>query len=262
MKKIGIIGCGNMGEAILAGARDKFSIIVSETCRSRQKYLKKVYGLTAKSIADLLKVCDIVVLAVKPQGVDDVLKQIKGSAFNKKLFVSIAAGITTNYLEKKIGSRPCVVRAMPNLPAKIQKGVTAVCKGKYSSSKDLEVAVSIFDTVGKTIVVKETLMDSVTAVSGSGPGYIYLFIEEIIKAAKTLGLNEKIASDLVVQSFEGSVELLKRSDDDAQALRKKVSSKGGTTQAAIDVFLNKKIDVIFKQALTAAQKRSKTLSRR
>ncbi|MDD3374828.1 MAG: pyrroline-5-carboxylate reductase [Candidatus Omnitrophica bacterium] len=262
MKKIGIIGCGNMGEAILAGARSKFSIIVSETSRTRQKYLKKVYRLTTKSIADLLKVCDVVVLAVKPQGIDDALQELKGAALSKKLFISIAAGITTNYLEKKIGAKARVVRAMPNLPAKIQKGATAVCRGKYSSSQDIRVAVSIFDTIGKTIVVKENLMDSVTAVSGSGPGYIYLFIEEMIKAAKALGFNEKIASDLVLQSFDGSIELLKKSKDNAQILRKRVTSKGGTTQAAIDVFSKNKIDVIFKQALRAAQKRSKALSRR
>ena len=262
MKKIGIIGCGNMGEAILAGARRKFSIAVSETCRTRQKYLKKAYRLTTKSVADLLKVCDVAVLAVKPQNIDDVLKQFEGLALNKKLFISIAAGITTSYLEKRIGGKIRVVRAMPNLPAKIQKGVTAICKGKYSSSNDLKVASSIFDTVGKTIVVKENLVDSVTAVSGSGPGYIYLFIEEMIKAAKALGLSDKIATDLAIQSFDGSVELLKNSKDSAQVLREKVTSKGGTTQAAIDVFLKKKIDVIFKQALKAAQKRSKELSRR
>ncbi|MDP8263877.1 MAG: pyrroline-5-carboxylate reductase [Candidatus Aceula lacicola] len=262
MKKIGIIGCGNMGGAILAGARRKFSIVVSETCHTRQKYLKKVYRVTAKSLKDLLKACDVVVLAVKPQNIDDVLKQFEGLALNRKLFISIAAGITTNYLEKRIGGKIHVVRAMPNLPAKIQKGVTAICKGKNSSSNDLKVASSIFNTVGKTIVVKENLIDSVTAVSGSGPGYIYLFIEEMIKAAKALGLSDKIATDLVIQSFDGSIELLRNSTDSAQTLRKKVTSKGGTTQAAIDVFLKKKIDVIFKQALKAAQRRSKELSRR
>ncbi len=261
MKKIGIIGCGNMGEAIIAGARRKFSLVVSETCRKRQAYLKKAYRITTRNLKDLLNVCDVVILAVKPQSIDGLLSQLKDFDLKGKLLVSIAAGITTKYLEKRVDKKTRIVRAMPNLPAKVKKSVTALSSGTLSTRKDLKFVQSIFDTIGTTVVVQENLMDSITAVSGSGPGYIYLFVEQMISAAKTLGLSEKVATSLVVQSFDGSIELLKSSKDDAKTLRDKVTSRGGTTQAGISVFEQKKIGLIFKQALKAAQKRSKMLSK-
>ncbi len=262
MRKIGIIGAGNMGEAIFASAKKKFSIFLCESGRKRQNYLRKIYGVKTKSLLELVKFCDVLILAVKPQNIDEILGQLKDIPIKNKLIISIAAGVTTSYVEKKIHKSVRVIRTMPNLPVQIQQGMTAICKGKNAKQADIKLACSIFDILGQTVVVQEKAIDAITAVSGSGPGYVYLFMEQMIKSAKFLGLNEKLAKQLVEQTFSGSVALLKQSKQDAQSLRIKVSSKGGTTQAAVDFFLKKKIDVIFNQALSAAQKKAKTLSRR
>lgn len=252
-----------MGEAIINGCLKRFFVCVSEKDATRQKYLLKKYRLEGVDVRALAQSSEIIIIAVKPQDIDDALLALKSVNLKDKLIISVAAGITTRYLERKLGKNCKVVRTMPNMPALIGKGMTAVCRGRYAGKKDIDLAGKIFDNVGKTVVVNEELMDSITAVSGSGPAYVYLFMECLIRAAQSLGLKEALAEELVKNTFSGSLELLLKSSDNVNPgiLRAKVTSKGGTTQAALEVFERRKFEHIIVQALKAAQKRAKTLSR-
>jgi len=261
MTKVGIIGGGNMGEAIIAATHKKHSVSVCERDQNRQRYLQKTYHIKIQDFAQLVKNCRILILAVKPQNISEVLVQLKTLVKGDKLIVSIAAGVATKYIEKKISGQTRVIRAMPNLPAQVQQGTTVLCKGKKATSADLKTVTALFDNLGTTLSVKESQMDAVTAISGSGPGYFYLFMEELIAAGASLGLSNQVAKDLVVSTAEGSVSLVLKRKEDVASLRAKVTSKGGTTQAAMDVFKKEKFGKIIRKAAQAAAKRSKTLSR-
>ena len=261
MYKIGIIGGGNMGEAIIASSIKRFFIHISESDPKRREYLRQSYKLIPYDIPRLAQISDIIVLAVKPQDIVDVLKELAQVIRKETLVISIAAGITSSLIEKILGKKLRVIRTMPNMPALIGEGITAVCAGKYAQSTDVELACRILSSLGKTVVVEEELIDAVTAVSGSGPAYVFLFMECMIKAARSLGLKEELAANLVKQTFSGSVNLLMKKNMEPGVLRSKVTSKGGTTQAALKVFDKSKIDKIIEKALLAAKKRAKALSR-
>ena len=208
---------------------------------------------------------DVIILAVKPQDSDEVLREIRshvGATGRSPVLISIVAGLTTQCIEQRLGAKQKVVRAMPNMPALIGEGITAICTGKHARKTDRDLARGIFNTVGKTVIVKEDMMDAVTAVSGSGPAYVFLFTECLIKAAQSLGLTRALSKELVKSTLSGSIHLLEKQKQEAEVLRAKVTSKGGTTQAAIDVFMKNKIEEIFKQALRAAKRRAGKLSNR
>ncbi len=154
-----------------------------------------------------------------------------------------------------------MVRAMPNMPALIGQGVTGICRGKHATPKDLNTARHILQTIGQILIVNESMIDAVTAVSGSGPAYVFLFVEQWINAAVKLGFNRSQAKQLVYKTLLGSARLLEKSEFDAAALRAKVTSKGGTTQAAMDVFSKAKFDQLIYKALLAAKKRAKELAK-
>ncbi len=258
--KISFIGCGNMGEAILAGIHKDHTCYACEPRADRQATLKKKYRVTFGMVADVVKVADVVILAVKPQDLADVLAEMRTLPIQKKLVISIAAGVTTGSLEKKLGGAR-VVRVMPNLPAMTGEGMSGLCRGKKATSKDVALAQGFFDAIGRTVIVSEKMMDAVTAVSGSGPAYVFLFVECWMNAARKLGFSEKEASALVYQTLAGSVHMLAKSADPAATLRQRVTSKGGTTQAATDVFLKKNISGMFDAALKAARDRARDLSK-
>ena len=150
---------------------------------------------------------------------------------------------------------------MPNLPAQVGKAMTAICQGEDATEADVSIAAEIFDSIGKSIVIEEKFMDAITAVSGSGPAYVFLFVECLEKAAQALGLNEKLSKELVRQTLRGSLNLLEKSGEEARVLRQKVTSKGGTTEAALEVLLKNNIEKIFTEALLAAKKRAGELSK-
>ncbi len=259
MAKIGIIGGGNMGEAIIVGSLKKFFVSVCEKDVSRQKYLLKNYKIPSYDLKKLSEISDIMILAVKPQDFDEVLKELAPSLQKKTLVISIAAGITTRYIERRLGKNIRVVRAMPNLPALIQRGVTAISKGRFAKTSDLNSAKKIFDHIGSTVIVKEGSINAITAVSGSGPAYVFLFMECLIAAAEDLGLSKDLALKLVRRTFSGSIALVEKKNIDPADLRVKVTSKGGTTQAAMDVFEKQQLNKIIKAAVQAAAKRAKQL---
>lgn len=252
-----------MGSAIIAGIHAHYPVNVCEIDRAKRQRLKRKYAITACDLKTLMDASDVVILAVKPQVFEEVLACVGPLSTRKQLFISIAAGVTTRYIEKRLGTDVRVVRAMPNLPAQIRQGVTGLCPGAEARQPDMRTARKIFQCIGDVTVVAEKDMDRLTAVSGSGPAYFFLFMERYLKAAKALGLEEKVAQQLVMQTVQGSLELLKSSKDSASGLRQKVTSKGGTTFAALQVMTDPAVhyDQVFKNALKAAKKRAKELSK-
>ncbi|MGE0268979.1 MAG: pyrroline-5-carboxylate reductase [Candidatus Omnitrophota bacterium] len=258
---IGVIGGGNMGAAIVSGIHKDHRVFICESDHARRIQLKRKFKIGILGLKDLLDESTIVILAVKPQDFDDLLVSIKPHVRREHLFVSIAAGITTKYIEKKLCPGVRVVRTMPNLPAQIQQGVTAIASGKNALKSDLGHVQKLFNTIGTTLLLEEKYIDAVTAVSGSGPAYVFLFMECMINAAQSLGLSEKLSRTMVLETIKGSVNLLEKQKESADVLKKRVTSKGGTTQAALTVFEQENIDKIFKKALKSAKQRAGELSR-
>ena len=261
MTQVGIIGGGNMGAAILTGIGRKYSVAVCEQDAKRAGFLKRRFGVKIADLAAVASGSRVIILAVKPQNLEEVLAALRGRVRQDQLIVSIAAGITCRYIEQRLEKKICVVRTMPNLPAQVGEAMTGICPGKFAASADVKMAQQIFNCIGKTVVVEERFMDAVTAVSGSGPGYIFYFAECLEKAARSLGLNPLLARALVAQTFKGSARLLEQSGEGADVLRARVTSKGGTTQAALVVFEKNKTGKTVQQALAAAKKRAKQLSK-
>ena len=259
--KIAIIGCGNMGGAIASAVASHETVTVYDVDRAKINALQKRARVKSADLRTVVETSSIVILAVKPQQFDELLENLSRMAIRGKLFISIAAGIRTLYIEKRLGADARVVRTMPNLPAQVKQGVTAIAAGKSAAPRDLKTTEAIFSRLGKVIAIEEDLMNAVTALSGSGPAYVFLFVECLIEAGQAIGLNAEAASTLARQTLKGSLALLEKFKDDPAALRARVTSKGGTTQAALDVFESKKIRQIFKDALKAAKTRAKELSK-
>jgi pyrroline-5-carboxylate reductase len=258
MKKIAVIGAGNMGRAIINGLKGKYKIIVSDPDVSK---LKDLPAMIAENNCSAVAAADIVLLAVKPQTMDLVLKEIKMVINSKQLVITIAAGIKTKKIEDKLGRCP-VVRVMPNTPSLIGMGMSALYGGKFAKTAHVKETNTIFSSIGKTIIIKnEGLMDAITAISGSGPAYVYLFVESLMRAGTKLGLKQNIAEKLVLETFKGSIALLEQSGKCPEELRRQVTSPGGTTEAALKVFEKKVFHDIVHLAVLSAHNRSRELSK-
>lgn len=266
-KRIGIIGCGNMGEAIfsrLSQVMEKSTaLMVSEMDFARRDVIQTKYKIIVEIDNNyLVKYCDVIILAVKPKDFEKVLKQeICCGISPKKLLISIAAGITTKHIEKVVGKDIPIVRVMPNMPALIGEAVSSISAGTSATKEHMAAAREIFSMIGEVVEIEEKMVDAVTAISGSGPAYFFYFIETLIDAAKKLKLDQETAEKLVLRTALGSVKLLEALKECPVHLRHRVTSKGGTTEAAFKVFNRKKLKKIIQEATAAACKRSKELSK-
>lgn len=266
-KRIGIIGCGNMGEALLGRLSESMekstSLMVSEMDSARRDYIRKKYRMIVEIDNNLVvKGSDVIILAIKPKDFEDVLKgEVSIGASDKKLIISIAAGITTRHIESVIGPEIPVVRVMPNMPAIIGEAVSAICAGSSADKKHMDTVREIFSMIGDVVEVEEKLMNAVTAVSGTGPAYFFYLMETLIKSAVSLGLDKKAARELVVKTALGSAKLISELEADPEEMREKVTSKGGTTEAAFKVFKARRMDGIIKAAVKKASDRSRKLSK-
>ncbi|MFH1614230.1 MAG: pyrroline-5-carboxylate reductase [Planctomycetota bacterium] len=268
MEILGFIGSGNMAEALIRGLlRAKIfepqRILVSDIRGERLGELEKKYGVRGvKNNCELVKQSDIVVLSVKPQNMAEVLEEIKGALKGNTLIISIAAGITTGRIRQVLGKR-AVIRVMPNMPALAGEGASALFATDEAAG-DIERAAKLFSSVGKAAAIEdENLMDAVTAVSGSGPAYYFLVMEEMIAAAVELGLDKETAKELVLQTAKGSAELALTADIDNRSpseLRKNVTSPGGTTEAALEVLTKGGFGQLLRDAIHKARDRSRQLS--
>ena len=269
MSTIGFIGGGNMAEALIkgivaSGIYEPENVLVSDIRADRLEFLADIYGVTvAESNSQLAAQAGTVVLSVKPQMMIEVLEGVKDAIGSNKLVISIAAGITVANIAAVLGE-VAIIRVMPNTPALIGQGASALYANERAKPS-LEKALSVFSSVGKAVVVDdEDLIDAVTAVSGSGPAYFFLLMEEMINAGVELGLSEAVAKDLVLQTAKGAGLLAVEADDRGEGpaeLRRKVTSPGGTTEAAIKVFTEGKISELVSAALTRARDRGRELSK-
>jgi pyrroline-5-carboxylate reductase len=260
---IGFIGGGNMAEALIKGmtAKGMKDIFVSEPREERCAELQRAYGIkTTASNREVAAACDIIILAVKPQNMEAVLNEIAGDITGRQMVVSIAAGITLAYLASKLRTE-LIVRVMPNTPAIVQEGMSVMSLCGCFHGKELDMVKSILMSVGRVLVLPEEQMNAVTALSGSGPGFIALFAEAMIEAGVKLGLSRPDAAEMAVQTLLGTAALLS-SGVSAENLRKMVTSPGGTTAAGLKVFEERDLTGIVADALKAAQARADELGRR
>lgn len=264
--KIGVIGCGNMGQALIRGMlRARFArpgqIAVSDANSRALSRATRALGIRrAPSNRELAREADVVLLAVKPQQVGEVLDEIRPVATRGELFISIAAGITTTWIEKRMGGSVAVVRVMPNTPALVGEGMSAIALGRMAKGKDLQVAKRLFACVGEVVQVPERWMNAVTATSGSGPAYFFALMEEMIEVAVSMGLPRKLAAQLVLQTAVGAAKLAKSSQEEPSVLRARVTSKGGTTEAAFKVFAKKHLSETLRAGIKAAAKKAEELA--
>jgi pyrroline-5-carboxylate reductase len=263
--KIAFIGGGNMGEAMLAAVLKKklaapSGISVSDVSTSRRRYLKEKYGIavTGKNRA-AAKDKDIIVLAVKPQNIREVLSDLKGHLKSAQLVLSIAAGVKIDTISRALAHKK-IVRVMPNTPAQIGFGMSGWTATAAVSRTQKERARAVLAAMGKEIFFRdEKYLDIVTAVSGSGPAYLYLFAEALIDGAVNLGLTRKNAEELVLQTMLGSAQLLARSVQPPAGLRRAVTSRGGTTERALKVFEDGGFARLVATAVRAAYLRAREL---
>jgi pyrroline-5-carboxylate reductase len=268
VKTIGFIGSGNMAEALIKGIinADLYKskdIYISDIKAERLRQLKDTYNVIPCKDNNLLaEKVEILVLSVKPQNITEALASIKSANSSIRLVISIAAGVKVTKIASILGDI-AIVRVMPNTPALIGEGAAALFANEKAQPL-LEEALSIFSAVGRAVVVEdEALIDAVTAVSGSGPAYFFLLMEEMIKAGVELGLPPDVAKDLVLQTAKGAGLLACLADKNGESpamLRKKVTSPGGTTEAAIKVFTSANFERLTTDAVKAAYKRSTELS--
>ena len=255
--RLQIIGGGNMGEALLRGLLNnnwasKDELHVVEPVSERRDYLAATISGVSISEEPLSELDSLI--AVKPDKVPEVLGIL--SKLNPDRVLSIAAGVRVSSMEKILGENVRVLRAMPNTPALIGKGSSGVAAGSTATDEDLIWAVEILSAVGLAMVVEESQLDAVTGVSGSGPAYLFFLAEALIDAGCEVGLSKDESQSLVEQTLLGAAALLYESDDPAELLRQKVTSKGGTSAAAIEVFENGSFRDIIRAAVFAATERS------
>ncbi len=263
-KKIGFIGSGYIAEAIISGivktCCSAKNIFISDINNSRANFVCRKYRVVKCSgNLSVVKSSDIIFITVKPNQIADVLEEIAGNFDNRKLLISVAAGIKTSKIEKYLG-KVSVVRVMPNTPALIGIGAIALTPGRYAKKSDLQSAKKLLSACGIVVEVKEKDMDTVTAVSGSGPAYVFYVAEIMMKTAVKLGLEKEIAEKLVNQTLLGASKMLILSDDGPEVLRRKVTSKGGTTESAFKILTKKKFGSILEKAIISAKKRATKLS--
>jgi len=251
-----------MAGAMIKGMRSQGmkNILVSEPAEERREYFSKSFSIeTTAANKDVASSCRIIILAIKPQNMEAVLDEIKNIVTEEQTVVSIAAGIKLDYLSSKLNTRK-LIRVMPNTPALVQEGMSVMSLCECFSDNDIAVVRDILMSIGKVVTLPEKYMDAVTALSGSGPAFIALFIEAMIEGAKTMGLNENDALTLAVQTVLGTSKLLDTGMDPV-LLREMVTSPGGTTAAGLAVFDENKFKDTVKAAIIAARNRSEELGR-
>jgi pyrroline-5-carboxylate reductase len=268
--KLGFIGGGRMGEALVQGILKSgmitaANILVAEPVVERRQYLSQTYNIIPyENSADKIfwSSCQTVILAVKPQIMATVLQSAKSNINDSHLLISIAAGIQSSFLDANLSGSNCrIIRVMPNTPAFVLEAASAICPGPRATQEDMATAVLLFNSIGQSVVLDEKYFDAVTGLSGSGPAYVFTFIEALIDAGLKVGLNRSAAELLVMQTVLGSVKLAMQSKEHPAQLRAMVTSPGGTTIAGLHELENAGFNGIIMDTVEAATERSKELGK-
>ena len=261
---VAIIGAGVMGESLLSGlirgGHDISDLVVGEKRRERAEELREKYGVEVLANVEAAARADTVALVVKPQDMGDVLTEIAPHLRAGQVLISLAAGITTDYIEKHIPDGIAVVRVMPNTPALVDEGMAAISAGTHCDEEHLALAEGMMSVTSRVVRVPENQQDAITAISGSGPAYLFFVVESMIEAGVHLGLPRSTATELVIQTMVGSAKLLRETGTHPTVLREQVTSPGGTTAAAIRQLEDHKVRAAFIMAMEAARDRSVALA--
>ncbi|MGI5861771.1 MAG: pyrroline-5-carboxylate reductase [Myxococcales bacterium] len=264
-KKITFIGAGNMAEAMVrgllhAGAAAAGDITASDRREEQIELFSKTFGVnTTTNNLEAAQGADVVVLSIKPQVMNQVLDQIASAIGPNKLVISLAAGVPIAALERKLGRGAHIVRAMPNTPALVAAGATALACGEHATETDLQVARALFNSVGITVVVEESLLDAVTGLSGSGPAYVFLIIEALSDAGVKVGLPRHMAQKLAAQTVLGAAKLLIETHSHPGQLKDMVTSPGGTAIAGLHTLEAGGLRTTLINAVETATKRASEL---
>ena len=262
--QLAVLGAGVMGETLISGliraGRPVQDLLVSERRPERAAELRERYGVESVSTVEAARKADTLVLVVKPQDMDELLTEVAPELRPGQLVVSLAAGITTAFIEARIPPEVAVVRVMPNTPALVDEGMAAISRGSHCDEEHLLEAESLMASTGKVLRVPEKQQDAITAISGSGPAYLFFVVEAMIEAGVHLGLPRGTAAELVVQTVVGSAKLLRETGEHPTVLREWVTSPGGTTAAAVRQLEDHKVRAAFLTALEAARDRSRALA--
>lgn len=263
---VGFIGAGSMAEALIRGLLsanlvEPGKILICN--RSNQDRLGELSGSLGvvghQTKAEVVTGSDLVILAIKPKDLPEALLEIRPVVKKGQIFISLAAGASTSFIESQLGEEVQVIRAMPNTSCLVSESATAICRGSTAVPEAEELAVRIFECVGKTVVVPERLLDAVTGLSGSGPAYVYLLVEAMLHAGVELGLSPEVARELVIQTVLGSAKMLDVTGEDPAVLRHKVTSPGGTTQAGLQILSDRGFHEALVQAIHRAAERSREM---
>ncbi|MBI2438685.1 MAG: pyrroline-5-carboxylate reductase [Lentisphaerae bacterium] len=261
-----LVGAGNMAEALVRGiirARllSAQRLRVTDVERRRREHFQSALKVAAfERNGDGVRGAGVVVLAVKPQVLAEVLPEVGAALDAGALLISIAAGISTAWLEKRLPAITRVVRVMPNLPALAAAGASAYCLGARATAQDAELVEKLFQSVGVVLRLEETHLNAVTALSGSGPAYVFFLAEIMLQAAREMGLDPEASRTLTMATIHGAATLLEESDLEPLELRSRVTSKGGVTAAALAVLEAAHVRETFVQAILAAHKRAQELA--
>jgi pyrroline-5-carboxylate reductase len=256
-----VLGCGVMGESILAGALESGDVraTIVESREQRARELAERYGVTAGAADGAAADADVVLVAVKPHDVESAVRSVTPSLPSTAVVVSVAAGLATERLESWLPDGQPVVRAMPNTPALVGAGITAVCAGTAASAEHVASAESLLGSVGDVVVVPEAQMDAVAAVSGSGPAYVFLLVEAMTEAGVRVGLPRELSARLTAATLAGSSALLDATGEHPAVLRERVTSPGGTTAAALHQLERHGLRAAVLDAVVANRDRSREL---
>ncbi len=261
---IAVIGAGKMGEALVSGllkaGASPDDLLITERYEERAHELSQRYGVKSVSNAEAANQAETIVLAVKPQDMEALLAELMPVVTPDHLIVTIAAGITTAAIERRLAAAVPVVRVMPNTPALVGEAMSAVAPGAHASAEHLDRAEALFRPVGRVVRLPESQLDAVTALSGSGPAYVFYLVEAMTDAGILLGLPRNVAHELIVQTVYGAAVMLRETGEHPVALREAVTSPAGTTISAIRELENHGVRAAFLAALEAARDRSRELA--
>jgi pyrroline-5-carboxylate reductase len=263
-KTVAILGAGVMGSTLLSGlirsGRPAADLFITGRNVENTQELADRYGVRRLTNVDAAREADTLVLVVKPQDMEGLLAEIRSHVRPGALVVSLAAGITTGFLEEHLPAGTAVVRVMPNTPALVDEGMAAISGGQHCDEAHLGEAEGLLLSCGKVLRIAEKHLDAVTAISGSGPAYIFYVVEAMIEAGVLLGMPRTTSSELVVQTLYGAATMLRETGQHPTVLREQVSSPGGTTMAALRQLDDHKVRAAFVTAMLAAAERSKQLA--
>ena len=260
---IAILGAGKMGEALISGllraGRNPSDVVVVVRRSARADELRDTYGVAAQSAADAVKTAETLVIAVKPQDMSVLLDEIAPHVPADRLVISVAAGIPTALIERRLGAEIPVVRVMPNTPVHVDEAMSVISAGRYAGEDHLRRAEELLRPVGKVLRIPESQQDAATALSGSGPAYVYFLVEAMVDAGILLGIPRATALEMVNQAVYGAARMLRDSGEHPVILREAVTSPGGTTISAIRELERHGVRAAFLAAIESARDRGAEL---